>query len=88
MDRFDVVAVRVEGKSSVVARMVGALSGRAIVAPASAEGRRVEGVNALAFQAKDRETGPSALSIHSSSQAKCSGLSEVKSWPKACRTAR
>jgi hypothetical protein len=89
---LDVVAIGIEGEGRVVAGMIGALSGAAIVAPAMGKGGLVEGVNAFPIfglkREMDLETGPSALSIQSSSQEKCCGLSEVKSCPRAFRTAR
>ena len=91
-DRLDVVAVGIERESRVVARVVGALAGPAVVAAAMGERRRMKRLNALPVPRLegevDPDTGPSARSTQSSSLEKCSGLSEVRSRPTARRTAR
>ena len=63
-DRLDVVSVRIEGEGGIIARVIGAFSRAAVVAPAIGEGRRMEGLNGLpvrAWKARwTRDTGPSA----------------------------
>ena len=63
--RFDVVAVGIEGEGGVVAGMIGALAGPAIVASAMGERRRMKGVHTLPVpglegevDAGDRAVGP------------------------------
>ena len=47
MDRLDIVAVGIERKGGIIARVIGALSRTAIVAAAGAEGGRMEGMDPL-----------------------------------------
>ncbi|KAG1302687.1 hypothetical protein G6F62_015865 [Rhizopus arrhizus] len=45
IDHFDVVAVRIEHKGAVVARVVGAFAGRAVVGAAGGDRGAVEGID-------------------------------------------
>jgi hypothetical protein len=54
-DRLDIIAIGIENERSIVARMVGTLSGCAIVAPAGSQCSSVKGINYFTIRRLKRE---------------------------------
>lgn len=94
VDRFHIVAVRIEQERRVVAGVVLAFARSAVVAAAGGKPRRMEarhdivirGLEARCTWLADGLSSPSA-SIHSSSKLTCFGLSLPTGIPSAPRTA-